>query len=405
MSDYVVRQITDAESRETFNLLVRSLHGNPPSDERWAKVGDSWTADGRTGAFHDGEAIGIASSFATTLTVPGGAAVPMGAVDGVGVRADWTRRGVLTAMMDRQLHDFVQRGHVVAALHASEALIYGRFGYGVATRMATLQIKQPAPLRENVDLPGRVRLLATDEAIATIPSLYQRIDTHRPGMIARPELWWPIAFNWHLHPDGGNHRVAVHTGLNGDDGFAVFHVVPQNSYLDPERGAALEVHELHAATPEALAGLWRFLLSVDLIEVVHARNRPVDDPVGLLLVDPRRVHTIGLDDELWLRLIDVPAALAARTYGSPEPVVLEVNDRMLPDNRGRYRVSSSGVERTEAEADLRLDVDTLAMLYLGAWEAGPLALSGRIAGASAETLARVDALFRTGTQPWTGTHF
>ncbi|WP_406632765.1 GNAT family N-acetyltransferase [Amycolatopsis sp. WGS_07] len=405
MSDYVVRPITEEECRPTFDLLVRSLHGNPPPDERWERVRESWTADGRTGAFHDGEPIGIASSFATTLAVPGGGAVPMAAVDGVGVRADWTRRGVLTAMMDTQLHDFAKRGFPVAALHASEALIYGRFGYGVATRMATMQVKKPAPLREGVAAPGRVRLLSTDEAIDTMPALYRSMDVRRPGTIARPDLWWPIAFNWHLYADGGHHRVAVHTGPDGDDGFARFLVVPQNTYLDPERGAALEIHDLHAANPEALAGLWRFLLSVDLVEVVNVRGRPVDDPVGLLLVDPRRAQTIGVDDELWLRLIDVPAALAARAYGSAEPVVLEVNDRMLPGNRGRYRVGGDGVERTEADADLQLDVDTLAMLYLGGWEAGPLALSGRITGASAETLARTDALFRTGTQPWTGTHF
>ncbi|WP_020659704.1 GNAT family N-acetyltransferase [Amycolatopsis benzoatilytica] len=405
MSDYVVRPITDAECRPTLNLLIRSLNGVPVTDESWALISGSWAADGRTGAFHGEEPIGIASSFGTELTVPGGAAVPMGAVDGVGVRADWTRRGVLTAMMDFQLRDFVERGYAVAGLHASEAVIYGRFGYGVATRSATYQVHHPARFREGVAAPGRTRLLSAEEAIETIPALYQRIGAHRAGMIARPEKWWPIQFDRSFTRDGGSWRLAVHSGPGGDDGFALFRNVPQNSYLDPDHGAALEVRDFHAASPEAEAGLWRFLLSVDLMEVVNVRGRPVDDPIGLLLDNPRRAATVRVDDELWLRLIDVRAALAARAYGSAEPVVLEVDDRMLPENRGRYRVGGTGVERTDADADLVLDVDTLAMLYLGAWQAGPLALAGRITGASAETLARVDALFGTGQPPWSGTHF
>ena len=405
MSDYVVRPITEAECRPTLNLLIRSLNGEPVTDESWAQISGSWAADGRTGAFHGDEPIGIASSFRTELTVPGGTAVPMGAVDGVGVRADWTRRGVLTAMMDFQLRDFVKRGYPLAGLHASEAVIYGRFGYGVATRAATRQIRHPARFREGVAAPGRVRLLSPEQATETIPALYERMGARRVGMIARPELWWPIQFDRSFTRDGGSWRLAVHSGPDGDDGFALFRNVPQNSYLDPERGAALEVRDFHAASPEATAGLWRFLLSVDLMEVVNVRGRPVDDPIELLLADPRRAATVSVDDELWLRLVDVPAALAARAYGSADPVVLEVNDRMLPENRGRYRVDSTGVERTDADADLVLDVDTLAMLYLGAFQSGPLALAGRITGASTEALARVDALFGTGQQPWSGTHF
>jgi len=404
MTDYLVRPITDAECRPTLDLLVRSLNGEPLDDASWEKISRSWAADGRTGAFHGDEPIGIASSFRTELTVPGGAAVPMGAVDGVGVRADWTRRGVLTAMMDSQLRDFADRGCPVAGLHASEALIYGRFGYGVATRMATLQIRRPAPFRTGAAVGGRVRLLSAEAAVETIPALYQHIGAHRAGMIARPELWWPIQLDRAVSREGGHWRVAVHTGPDGDDGFAVFRNVPQNSYLDPERGAALEVRDFHAAGPEAEAGLWRFLLSVDLVEVVNVRGRPLDDPIGLLLADPRRAATLGVDDELWLRLVDVQAALAARSYGPAEPVVLEVNDRMLPENQGRYRIGD-GVERTDAEADATLDVDTLAMLYLGAWQASALALAGRITGADAAVLGRMDALFGTERQPWSGTHF
>ncbi|MGW3960720.1 GNAT family N-acetyltransferase [Amycolatopsis sp. NPDC005003] len=404
MTAFDVRPITEEERRSTFDVLRRALHTQRVTDERWARVGESWPAAHKFGAFEGGSPIGIVSAFDTEIAVPGGRTLPVAAVEGVGVRADRTRRGVLSAMMAVQLADFAGRGLPLAVLHASEPTIYGRFGYGSAALGKTLRVERPAArLHERVAAGGDVRLLSPEEAVKEIPGLYRRIGLHRPGMIARPQLWWPISHNRPVSE--GEFLVVVHSGPDGDDGFAVYGTIGRRVFEAPDRGAALEVHDLHAAGPEARAALWRYLLSVDLVSEVRARHRPVDEPLALMLTDHRHAATAAVEDDLWLRPVDVEAALAARTYRAAGPVVLAVTDRQLPANTGHYEVGPDGARRTGAAADLALDVDTLGMLYLGQWRATTLAEAGRIAAADPAALGRADELFTTTAAPWCGTHF
>ncbi|MCR6482238.1 GNAT family N-acetyltransferase [Amycolatopsis sp. OK19-0408] len=405
MTDFDVRLITDEERRSTFDLLGRALHSNRVSDETWARVGDSWPAAHKFGAFDGDAPIGVASSFDTEIAVPGGAVVGVAAVDGVGVRADRTRRGVLTALMAAQLADVAARGVALAVLHASEPTIYGRFGYGSAALGKTVRVARPAArLHERVPASGDVRMLTPDEAVKEIPGLYRRIGLHRPGMLGRPDLWWPIAHDRHVGP-AGSHVVAVHSGPDGDDGFVVYDTVEHRSLDAPDEGAVLKVRDLQAAGPVARAALWRFLLSVDLVSAVHARHRPVDEPVAAMLTDHRHARSLDVEDDLWLRPVDVAAALGARTYRTVGPVVLAVTDRTLPANTGHYTVGPDGAARTDTAADLALDVDTLGMLYLGQWSATALAQAGRIEVRDPAAVARADELFTTVAAPWCGTLF
>ncbi|HEY3711864.1 MAG TPA: GNAT family N-acetyltransferase [Amycolatopsis sp.] len=407
MTDFAVRPITDDERRPTFALLMQALHSRVPSDETWREYAESWAAERKFGAFAETAPIGITGSFDTELIVPGGARLSAGAVDGVGVRADWTRRGVVSALMRTQLEDFAARGITLAALYASEAVIYGRFGYGAATFSRSIRVEHPARIRDSAPPTGTVRLLDEDAAVVQIPTLYQRIiaRTARPGLLARPAHWWPSEHNRQVRR-GAGHRVAVHTGLNGeDDGFAVFRAVDRAGADEPARRALLDVRDMNGANPAAIAGLWRFLLSVDLIGTVVARDRPVDEPVGVLLTDPRRAHTTELGDQLWVRLVDVTGALAARTYGDAAPVVLGLTDPQLPANTGHYAVGPDGAHRTDAPADLQLDSEALAMLYLGEWRATTLLQAGRLTATDPSAAARADTLFTTERSPWCGTHF
>ncbi|KAA9152178.1 GNAT family N-acetyltransferase [Amycolatopsis acidicola] len=400
MTDFEVRPLAEGERREAFFMLGRALHFPALDDETWERRGAGFPAERRFGAFAGGELIGLAGSAATELAVPGGRAVPAAAVDGVGVRADHTRRGVLTALMGEQLRDCARRGEPLAALHASETAIYGRFGYGIATRAKTLRIHRArAAFRADAPAGGRVRLVPPEEAEKVLPALYHRIGPRRPGMIARGATWW----RW-TNPRLREGMVAVHTGPDGDDGFVAYRSENRQSFTEPEAGAALVVRDLHAANMAARAALWRFLLSVDLVAEVRAPNRPLDEPVGAMLADPRACETIAVDDGLWLRLVDVQAALSARSYGTGAPVVLEVSDPVLPENSGRYSVSADAVTRTDAPADLRLDVDVLAMLYLGDQRVSGLAELNRIHVLTDDAPARGDALFGSGI-PWCGTPF
>ncbi len=406
MSEFHVRAVAEGEQRACLEVLEQALHAKPIPDEAWAKMAASWPAAGKFAAFDgQGTPVGIASSFDTELTVPGGRKLATAGVDGVGVRADWTRRGVLTTMMAAQLEDIAARGVPLAALHASEGVIYGRFGYGAATFAKGVLVERPrAQLRDGVGRDGVVRFVTPSEAVERVPALYDRFEGTRPGFVARPAQWWPGFFDRVVTGTDG-YRVAVHSGPDDDDGFVVYQTIDMRDRQVPERGALLDIRELHAATPRAWAALWRFLLSVDLVSGVAGRGRPVDEPIAELLTDPRAVNTTEIIDDLWVRLVDVHAALSARTYGAAEPVVLEVLDRQLPRNNGRYAVGPDGAERSTAEAQLRLDVDTLGSLYLGHGLFGDLVLAGRVEVLDEAAVARADTLFHTARAPWGGTFF
>ena len=197
----------------------------------------------------------------------------------------------------------------------------------------------------------------------------------------------------------------MHTGLDGDDGFVV--ATPGDGGFGRR---PLLVQDLHADGTAALAALWRFLLEVDLSGEVTAWGRPLDEPLELLLADPRDVTVGGVDDELWLRLVDVPAALAARGWGEADPVLLGVHDPFLPDNAGVYRIARGTAERVEplggpVAPQLECDVGGLAMAYLGDRRPADLAATGWWTAHDPDALRRADAAFATPVVPWCGTMF
>lgn len=404
VSDFDVRQLDDTELRAAHSLFYTTIHRAPASDARWEYAARTYAPGRNFGAFRGGTMVGTAMSFESTMVVPGGAVLPMAAVSRVGVRADHRRRGVLTELMRAQLRDCVARGETFATLHASEPLIYPRFGYGVATGARNVRVATTDPvLRPDVPVTGEVRLAEPAEALELLPALYERIAVGRPGLMGRSPQWWQMGIHWQLCTDESPLLVAVHRGPDGDDGFATY---SPDRPDDPRLGALLDVDDLHAANPGALAGLWRFLLSVDLVDEVKAWLRPLDEPLDHLVADRRRLRSYEEDEELWLRLVDVPAALRARAYDPyARPVVVEVRDAVLPENAGRYRLGPDGAERTTEAAALAMSVDVLAMLYLGNLSASTLAGLGRIEVLDPAAPAHVDRLLRTDRAAWCGTFF
>lgn len=394
-----MRTLRPDEHRAAVDLFRSTLHVVPTTDETW-KLSERMLQPGRTLGAFDTELIGTARSFDAEVTLPGGARAGVAGVTGVGVRPDRTRRGILTGLMRTQLADIAARGLPFAALRASEGVIYNRFGYGVATRSRGYEIdRRRAVLRPDVPAGGQVELWSLDTALERLPALYESLPHTRPGMMTRPPYWWP---GWERHAREATSPVvtAVHHGAQGPDGYVVYSV-ERKHWNDP---AVLNIISLQTATSEASTGLWRYLLGVDLVDTLRAEERPLDELPELLFTDIRAVKDTGGGDELWLRLADVPAALAARSYVG-EPVVLEVADPVLDGNSGRYRVAPDGVERTEETPDLRLGVDALAMIYLGAWRPSQLAAAGRIQPVGPSSPERADRLFATPVPAWCGTHF
>lgn len=395
-----VRLLRPDEFRTANTLFRGALHHPPISDEAWELRGTSYEEGRVYGGFRGDTLVGTALSYPGLLCVPSGALVAMAMVTAVGVRADHTRQGVLTDLMRAQLGGLAEP---VATLRASESAIYGRYGYGVATRVRTVEVnRRRAVPRPTAPGGGSVRLLRLDDAVDLLPALYDRVSVRRPGWSARLPGWWNATrVRWADYK--GSALVAVHSGPDGDDGYALYSVGRSDGI------PVLDIEDLFADRPEVWGALWRFLLTVDLVERVRGAYRPLDEPVEELLTDRGQVTTLEVENETWLRLADVPAALAARGFGELAPgagsVVVEVRDTFLPANSGRYRLGDGPARQVAEPAELSMDVNVLAELYLGAVAPSVLAAAGRIGVTKADALPVADRLFAVSGAPWCGTFF
>jgi predicted acetyltransferase len=285
-------------------------------------------------------------------------------------------------------------------LWASEATIYGRFGYGLASQMGAISLAKD---RSRFAIPfqarGTVRLVDLEEAARTFPPLYEQVFAQRPGMFSRSKEWWETRrlFDDPVRRKGGGPKNRALLELDGKPaGYAIYHVKPD--WASGSSAGAVDISEVVAPTPEAARELWRWLLDFDWTSEFHANFLPLDHELFMLLAEPRRLE-FKINDGVWVRLIDVGQALSARTYNDGE-IVLEVDDALLPENAGRWRVTSSGAERTEDAADLRLDITGLGSVYLGGFTFAALVRGSRAQELTDGAADRGDALFCTNIEPW-----
>lgn len=369
---YPIRPIEEDEFDGFLTVDEHAFHGSPISESDRRMVLDRFEFDRTLAAFDGTTPVGITMCFSFQLSVPGQEVLPAAGVTFVAVLPTHRRRGVLSSMMRRQLADVRDRGEPLAALWASESVIYSRYGYGCASWYLgfTLRLADPQ---------------------ATLPELAKVHDAvlpSRPGFFGRNDAWWRRAvYDPAEQRNGaGPLRCLLAEDGSGPRGYALYSGVDHWAEFLPEN--VLTVRELMAVDPAASAALWADLLSRDLTSEFRVQRRPVDDPLIHLLADPRRARP-QLNDGLWIRIIDVPAALAGRRYSGPVDVVIEVRDEILPSNAARWRLTTgsgdsvgltaSCVPATEAP-DLTLDVADLGAAYLGGTRLGALARAGSVEG-------------------------
>ncbi len=359
----------------------------------------------------DDEPCGGAGSFATELTLPGGATVPAAAVSDVGVLPTHRRRGVAAALMSRQLEVAAQEGDAVAVLHASDAGIYGRFGYGVATRWRQIRVDaRRATFRaDRPTAAGRTRLVTREEAARCCPTVHDAARQHTPGGLARSAAWWDVVLGDSGAYLGGDPEqlVLVHEDDDGSpDGYAIYRV--HQEWSGGQAAHTLAVWELVGTSPAVELDLWATLVAHDLIDTVTGPIR-VDHELRDVVVDARQVGVRWDQDLLWLRLLDVEAVLGARSAGSEDSVVVEVVDGFRPRTGGRFLLVGDGDQlrcaRTEAPSELRLDIDDLGALTLGGGSARALARAGRIELGHRDAATRLDRLLGTDPMPWCWVRF
>lgn len=360
---------------------------------------------GRTiGAFVDGQLVGTADAVTSGLTLPGGAVVGHAAVTHIGVLPSYTRKGIATDLVHHQLHDIAARGEVVATLRASEATIYGRYGYGVASSSQTVEIHTArAALRPGVGSGGPVRLVDVGEAWDLLPRIYADNRPSRPGTIDRPESWWQ-SLRMRSELSSGPSYVAVHGDAGSESGFVRYRPIDTEAWFISDQ-RTIVVEDFFAPSTAAYLGLLRFLIGLDLVDCVVFWMLPLDDPMPWLVLDRRAVRITAVHDETWLRIIDTHRALSARRYLGDGVVTIAVNDPLLQHNSAHFRVGPDGVEPAANGAQLRVGVDGLAAVLLGGTSWRSLAAAGLAQAEDPAALLVADRLFAVPDAPHSGFFF
>lgn len=403
--DYPIRPITAGEAPEFFHSNAISFGHDPRPPEGLASTLQYADLARSISVWDEKQVVGTAGTWTFDMSTPGGS-VPCGGLTWVSVLPSHRRRGILTAMMRYQLDQVRDRGEPIAALWASEAIIYGRFGYGLAAEgVEQLTIDRTrTELRWAPPYTGRTRYVDRATALASWPAVWDAVRRERPGMHNRGAGWW-------------EHRVLRDPPWPGPRGFSsLFNVQYEEDgkvlgflryrvkeeYDNGSAAGVLAVNSLFAVNDAAYSALWQHVFGVDLIETIKAEWRPVDEPLYHMLADPRRLLHRP-QDTLWVRIVDVPRALEARRYATEGELVIEVADSFTPASGGRFLLKGgpggATCAPTTRSAELSLTVNELGALYLGGTAAWPLAHAGRIEG-SAAVLARADAMFAWNPKPW-----
>jgi predicted acetyltransferase len=400
-----LRVLRQPEWDSWYDSLIRAFGGVPESSEE-REVWNALTEYDRFLGIWDGDqCVGTSGAFSFRVTVPGGTSVPAAGITMVTVAATHRRRGLLRSMMRRQLDDIRSWGEPLAVLTASEPVIYGRFGYGIATHQNNAEI-DTTRVRLSVP-PGtddvRLRYAAPADVLDACEAVYARLVPGRPGRLARRPGWERVAL---LDPkgdrDGASPLQCVIAERDHEVvGYARYRIKRGGDH----RGAAFTVvlDELEALDPATHAALWRFLFEIDLTSTLVARGRPVDEAWQYMVSDIRRC-AVRMRDALHVRLVDVGAALEARTYQAPVDVVFEVEDAFCPWNEGRWRLTGdtkgATCVRTSDAADLALSVRELGAAYLGGVSLASLAAAGRVRELRQGALAEASVGFSSAVAPW-----
>jgi predicted acetyltransferase len=392
-----------AEQRRFFETCEAAF-GYEVNDEEAERFGRILPPERALAAFDEDEMVGTTGSFPFALTVPGGE-VRAGGVTMVGVLPSHRRRGALTQMMAAQLQQARAAGEAVAILWASEGSIYQRFGYGVATKQAEMNIERDrTAFLHPPEISGRSRLLTHDEAVKVLPDVYERVRVVTPGMYARSQEWWEA----HTLPDPENERRgagpmfrAIWEMEGRAEAYALYRV--KGEWTDSMPAGALIVKEAIATTARATHAIWRFLLGVDLVARVTAPFAPVDHPLFYMVTEPRRLH-VKAKDGLWLRVVDAKSALEARSYALEASLCFELADPLCEWNHGRWRLEASPrgavLSPTDEPAELALGAADLGAAYLGGASFTELVEAGRVEERADGAALKATLMFASARTAW-----
>jgi len=397
---FEVRPVTDLDEFSRSIFAIGQYFGMVPTEERMQRFADLLTFERTHAAISDGAIVGGAGAFTFNVTVPGGD-LPTAGVTVVGVYPTHRRRGVLRSLMRAQLDDAHERGEPLAALWASEETIYGRFGYGLASWCGEISLAHEyTSFADPFEPEGTIRFVEPEEALDVVPPVFERTRLQWPGMFSRSRLWWEQRETKdpeERREGAGPRRWIVYERDGSVEGYAAYRHKP--GWEAGSTIAELRIVEALGATPTAERDVWAYLLAIDWKATLHASLLPPDHALFFLLATPRRLR-YRMGDSLWVRLVDVGAALSGRKYSADGAIVFDVRDEFCPWNEGRWKLEGGSAARTDDDADIALPVHSLGAAYLGGVPFAALARAGRAEELKDGALVRADGLFRWDRHPW-----
>jgi len=403
-----IRSIAPDELPTFVEVMTTAFLERPDVASVAAELASLWDVRRCRAAFDGGTMCGTFRTWETELTVPGGGILPGAAIAGVTVLPTHRRRGILRALVADEHAAIRERGEVVGLLYSAEYPIYGRFGYGPATRIARWTLDASGASFHSTP-SGRIEIVGPNaDTAARMAAVFDAVRRSSPGEIQRRDYRWEYDLGretaW---GDRWKGFVALRHDRDGTvDGYVRYHAEPDPVHRPRVR---LVVDDLHARSDDAYAALWRFVGQVDLVDTVVADHRSVSERLPWHLVNARAARMSEPGDGLWVRLLDVPRALEARSYEREGTIVLEVIDP--DDGGGRTRLAldvgpdGAVCRRTDRSADLTVHVAALGGAYLGGTRLRDAVIADGHDEHHEGALARADALLRTADEPWCSTFF
>lgn len=394
-----------ADELPRFVEVLGTAFGGPIPEEELPRFRELLEPDRTFAAFDDGSMVATSGTFSFHMTVPGGSSVPAAGVTMVGSLPTHRRRGLMRQLMRTMIDDAKNRNEPVAILWASEESIYQRFGYGLASNQGHIKIeREKTRFIGDPAAVGETRMITLEEATTVLPPIYDAVLPTRPGMLARPPEWWRNHTLADPERTRGGASVlfcAVFSREGNDEAYAIYRTGGDWDDDAVARGY-IRVNEVLATNAVAYREMWRYLFGIDLVEYIRGWYLPQDVPLELMLLEPRRLR-FAKSDSLWLRLVDLQAALESRSYATDGEISFAVTDEFCPWNEGEWTLKVEGGHAEVARGgspEISLDVSALAAVYLGGYTFAQLGRALRAQECEDGVFARADAVFRTHVAPW-----
>lgn len=361
-------------------------------------------------AFDDDRLASVHGSWPLTLRFNGNA-VPISGVTSVATGPADRGAGHLRSLVSRHFHDLHDSAErPIAALYASQAEIYQRFGYAIVSTHHHYRI-EPRHLRfvEPLDIPGVIRDADPSAEFPLLVDLYRAYRHDRTGLLHRGRPMWSAGVLQPAEGKGAAKQVAIYEEDGEPLGYCIYTTAEDAAATYPDPPQRLEIADFVALTPLAYHALWRYLARFQLVRFIEWPQAPADDPLPHLILEPRMLRDTA-SEGLLARIVDLPASVAARGYDTSATLTVELLDDLCPWNAGRWtlEISPDGARALplgSGEPQLSMTINTFAMLLFGQISATRAARAGRLGVHDARALPAWDLALATRHAPFCADHF